>query len=71
MMLDGVKDWLALEAEPLFTSSEQSQSQFIFEEHINYPDILAAVLDCVAKQPYSQLIKSYAVCAMLGYNQAV
>jgi hypothetical protein len=45
-MLDDVKQWLTIEAEPLFSS--YSSSTKVIEEDINYPDIIAGVLDCVA-----------------------
>jgi hypothetical protein len=45
-MLNDVKRWLIVEAEPLFLSYVSSQE--VIQEHINYPDIIAGVLDCVA-----------------------
>lgn len=45
-MLDDVKKWLTVEAEPLFLSYASSQQ--VVQEHINYPDIVSGVLDCVA-----------------------
>jgi hypothetical protein len=42
----GVKEWLAVEAEPLFLS--WASSQRVIQEHHSYPDIMAGVLDCVA-----------------------
>jgi len=45
-MFDDVKKWLTVEAEPLFLSYASSQQ--VIQEHINYPDIISGVLDCVA-----------------------
>ena len=45
-IFDNVKRWLTVEAEPLFLSNGSSQQAF--KEHIDYPDIIAGVLDCVA-----------------------
>jgi len=45
-IFNDVKKWLAVEAEPLFLSSTSSQQ--VIQEHINYPDVMAGVLDCVA-----------------------
>jgi hypothetical protein len=42
-MLDNVKKWLTVEAEPLFTTSQQG-----IQEQIVYPDIVVGALDCVA-----------------------
>jgi hypothetical protein len=46
MMLEDVKKWLTVEAEPLFLSYASSQQ--VIKEHINYPDIISGILDCVA-----------------------
>lgn len=45
-MLDDVKRWLRVEAEPLFLSSTSPQQ--VIRKHIDYPDIISGVLDCVA-----------------------
>lgn len=45
-IFDNVKKWLTVEAEPLFLSNASSQQ--VVQEHINYPDLLSGVLDCVA-----------------------
>lgn len=46
MMLNGIKSWLALEAEPLFHLI--SSSSLGLQEYINYPDLLVGIVDCVA-----------------------
>jgi hypothetical protein len=45
-MFDDVRKWLTVEAEPQFLSYTSSQQ--VLQEHINYPDIVSGVLDCVA-----------------------
>ncbi len=45
-MSDDVKTWITVEAEPLFTSNASSQP--FKQGHIEYPDIISGVLDCVA-----------------------
>lgn len=45
-MLNDAKNWLTFDAEPLFLSYSVSIQGL--HEHISYPDVLAAVLDCVA-----------------------
>ena len=45
-MSEEVKKWITAEAEPLFLSSAFSQRGI--KGHIEYPDILSGVLDCVA-----------------------
>ena len=41
-----VKKWITAEAEPLFLSS--SSSHRVIRGHIEYPDLISGVLDCVA-----------------------
>jgi hypothetical protein len=45
-MFDDVQKWLTAEAQPLFLSSTSSHQ--VIQEHIDYPDIISGVLDCVA-----------------------
>lgn len=45
-MSDNVKTWITAEAEPLFYSTAPSQQ--IVLGHVEYPNIISAVLDCVA-----------------------
>ena len=45
-MSNDVKKWIKVEAEPLFTSNASSQRAV--QGHIEYPDIISGVLDCVA-----------------------
>ena len=46
-MSDDVKNWITTEAEPLFFSNTSS-SQRIIQGHIEYPNLVSGVLDCVA-----------------------
>ena len=45
-MSDDVKKWVTAEAEPLFFSNISSQR--VIHGHIEYPDLISGVLDCVA-----------------------
>ena len=45
-MSDNVKNWIAAEAEPLFLSNVSTQP--IIRRHVEYPDVISGVLDCVA-----------------------
>lgn len=45
-MFEEVEKWITAEAEPLFLSSPFSHQGI--QEHIEYPDIISGVLDCVA-----------------------
>lgn len=45
-MSDHVKKWITVEAEPLFLSNASSQR--VIQGHIEYPNIISGVLDCVA-----------------------
>ena len=45
-MSDNVKKWITAEAEPLFFPNTSAQP--IIRRHMEYPDILSSVLDCVA-----------------------
>jgi hypothetical protein len=45
-MFDDVQKWLTVEAQPLFLSHNSSHQ--IIQDHIDYPDIISGVLDCVA-----------------------
>lgn len=45
-MSDNVKTWITAEAEPLFSSTAPSQQSV--PGHMVYPNIISAVLDCVA-----------------------
>ena len=45
-MSDDVKNWITTEAEPLFLSNASSQRAI--QGHVEYPDIISGVLDCVA-----------------------
>ena len=50
-MLTTVNNWLQVKAEPYFTSSTLTSitsTTYYEAEHINYPDVLTGVLDCVA-----------------------
>ena len=50
-MLTNVSNWLHLKAEPYFMSNTLAYCNPTMnyeEEHINYPDVLIGVLDCVA-----------------------
>lgn len=43
---DDVRKWITTEAEPLFLSN--SSSHRVIRGHIEYPDLISGVLDCVA-----------------------
>lgn len=43
---DDVKNWITTEAEPLFLS--KSSPHRVIHGHIEYPDLISAILDCVA-----------------------
>lgn len=45
-MSDDVKKWITTEAEPLFLSN--SSPQQVIQGHVEYPDLMSAILDCVA-----------------------
>ena len=45
-MSDNVKKWIMAEAEPLFLHNPSTQP--IIRRHMEYPDIISGVLDCVA-----------------------
>lgn len=45
-MSDKVKKWIIAEAEPLFLPNASTQP--ILRRHMEYPDIISGVLDCVA-----------------------
>ena len=50
-ILTTVNNWLQIKAEPYFTSSTLTSitsTTYYEAEHINYPDVLIGVLDCVA-----------------------
>jgi hypothetical protein len=68
MMLEDVKKWLTVEAEPLFLSYASSQQ--VIKEHINYPDIISGILDCVANTALLTMDRYCAFCATQGYDRA-
>ena len=45
-MSDDVKKWITTQAEPLFLSN--SSSHQVIQGHVEYPDLISAILDCVA-----------------------
>lgn len=50
-MFTNVNNWLQIKAEPYFTSNTLTSltpTTYYGAEHINYPDVLIGVLDCVA-----------------------
>ena len=54
-MSDDVKKWMTGEAEPLLLSNASSQQ--VIQGHIEYPDIISGVLDCVANMALLTLAK--------------
>ena len=76
-MFTDVNDWLQVKAEPYFTSNTLisfTPTTYYTAEHINYPDVLIGVLDCVANTAIlaiEQLLRRSCLARLRSYGSAM
>lgn len=76
-MLTIVNNWLRGKAEPYFTSNTLTSltpTTYYGAEHINYPDVLIGVLDCVANTAIlaiEQLLRRLCLARLRSYGRAM